>query len=308
MLTPKFTTHADGSDAVLFMHELVGEEDGPTIGLSAAIHGNENAGAQAMLDIYRAVRDMPLKGRILMLPVANARAMAVNHRFTPIDELNLNREFPGDRKGNYTQQLAFAIAAEFLERIDIHIDLHAGTDRPTVDYVYIWTDEKLSRSFGSKILYRPAPDKEGTVFSGTTKSVTIDRRNMPVVVVELGGGIVDQTPYVRRTVDGVLSMLRHLGAIPGDPMSLPKQVVVDEIAGIRPTQAGWLEPLCPPLGEKIRGGELLGRVVSPYSFKTLEEIPAPFDEGIMILSHLSRNLVESGDYGFMVGNLERATD
>ncbi len=40
--TPKFTTHADGSDAVLFMHELVGEQDGPTIGISAAIHGNEN--------------------------------------------------------------------------------------------------------------------------------------------------------------------------------------------------------------------------------------------------------------------------
>jgi hypothetical protein len=84
--------------------------------------------------------------------------------------------------------------------------------------------------------------------------------------------------------------------------------VVDEIAGIRPTQGGWLEPLCPPLGERIGKGELLGRVVSPYSFETLEEIPTPFDNGIMILSHLSRNLVESGDYGFMVGNLERATD
>jgi predicted deacylase len=307
-VTPKFTTHADGSDAVLFMHELVGEQDGPTIGLSAAIHGNENVGAQAMLELYRILEKTPLKGRILMLPVANARAMAVNHRFTPIDELNLNREFPGNRNGNYTQQLAAAITSEFLEKIDVHIDLHAGTDRPTVDYVYIWNDEKLSRSFGSKILYRPAPEKDGTVFTGTTKAVTIDKRKIPAVVIELGGGIVDQQPYVTRTVDGVLNMLRHLGAIPGDVRKPGKQVVVDEIAGIRPTQGGWLEPLCPPLGEVIRKGELLGRVVSPYSFKTLEEIPNPFDEGIMILSHLSRNLVESGDYGFMVGNMARATD
>jgi len=307
-LSPKFTTHADGSDAVLFMQELVGETDGPTIGLSAAIHGNENTGAQAMVDIFRALKDVPLKGRILMLPVANARAMAVNRRFTPIDELNLNREFPGNREGNYTQQLAAAIASEFLEKIDVHIDLHAGTDRPTVDYVYIWNDEKLSRAFGSKILYRPAQGKEGTVFSGTTKSITIDKRNIPAVVIELGGGIVDQTPYVKRTVDGVLNMLRHLGAIPGDVKPAPKQVVVNSIATIRPTQGGWLEPLSPPLGEIIRKGELLGRVVSPYSFKTLEEIPTPFDEGIMILSHLSRNLVESGDYGFMVGDMKGATD
>lgn len=308
MLTPRFTTHADGSDAVLFMHELVGEKDGPTVGLSAAIHGNENTSSQAMLDIFRAVKDLPLKGRILMLPVANARAMAVNHRFTPIDELNLNREFPGNRSGNYTQQLAAAITEEFLEKIDVHIDLHAGTDRPTVDYVYIWTDEALSRAFGSTILYRPAESKEGTVFSGTTKAVTIDKRGIPCVVVELGGGIVDQTPYVKRTVDGVLNMLRHLGVIEGDVQPPPKQVVVNSIATIRPTQAGWLEPLCPPLGERIGKGDLLGRVVSPYSFKTLEEIPTPFDDGIMILSHLSRNLVESGDYGFMVGDMDGAAD
>ena len=47
---PKFTTHADGSDAVMFLHELVGEQDGPTIGISGCIHGNENTGSQAILD------------------------------------------------------------------------------------------------------------------------------------------------------------------------------------------------------------------------------------------------------------------
>src|SRR6218665_2489054 len=135
-LRPKFTTHADGSDAVLFMHELVGETDGPTIGISASIHGNENTGSQAIVDIFRTIKDLPLKGRILLMPVANPRAFAVNHRFTPLDELNLNREFPGDSHGNYTQQLALAINTEFLSKIDAHIDLHSGTDRPTVDYVY----------------------------------------------------------------------------------------------------------------------------------------------------------------------------
>lgn len=307
-LRPKFTTHADGSDAVLFMHELVGETDGPTIGISGSIHGNENAGSQAIVDLFRILKDTPLKGRILLLPVANPRAFAVNHRFTPIDELNLNREFPGNPNGNYTQQLAHAIAAQFLDKIDVHLDLHSGTDRPTVDYVYIWNDEPLSRAFGSKVLYRPAQGKDGTVFSGTTKAVTLDKRGIPVVVVELGGGIVDQTPYVDRTVAGLLNMLRHLGAISGEVKPNPKQVVVNEIAGIRPTQAGWLERCAPDNGELIKKGQLLGRVVSPYDFSVLEEIPTPFGNGIMIMQHLSRNLVESGDYGYMVGNMEGATD
>lgn len=307
-LRPKFTTHADGSDAVLFMHELVGEEDGPTIGISASIHGNENTGSQAVLELFRALKDVPLKGRILLMPVANPYAFAVNERFATIDKVDLNRQFPGSPKGTYSQQLAFAMTRDFLNKIDVHIDLHSGTDRPTVDYVYIWNDERLSRAFGSKVLYRPVENKQGTVFGGTTKSVTIDTRNIPVAVIELGGGIVDQTPYVKQTVDGVLNMLKTLGAIPGDPWTNPKQIVVNELAGIRPSQAGWLEPLAPANGEVIRGGELLGRVVSPYTFEVLEEIPTPFANGIMIMQHLTRNLVASGDYGFMVGNLEGATD
>ncbi|MBB4053335.1 hypothetical protein GGR20_002992 [Devosia subaequoris] len=307
-LRPKFTTNADGSDAVLFMHELVGEEDGPTIGISAAIHGNENTGSQAILELFNLLKDMPIKGRILLLPVANPSAFAVNERYATIDKVDLNRQFPGNPRGTYSQQLAHALTQEFFNVIDVHIDLHSGTDRPTVDYVYIWNDEGLSRAFGSKLLYRPVENKQGTVFGGTTKSVTLDKRNIPVSVIELGGGILDQTPYIRRTVDGVLNMLRFKGAIPGDMAPQPKQIVVNELAGIRPSQGGWLEPLCPANGEVIKGGQLLGRVVSPYNFDVLEEIATPFENGVMIMQHLTRNLVQSGDYGFMVGNLDGATD
>ena len=189
-LRPKFSTHADGSDAVLFIHELVGETDGPTVGISASIHGNENTGSQAILELFRLLKDMPIKGRILLLPVANPRSFAVNHRHNPLDQLNLNREFPGDDRGTYSQQLAFALARDYFDKIDANIDLHSGTDRPTVDYVYIWSDEGLSRAFGSKLLYRPTEGKTGTLYAGTTKTVTIDRRpEMKVVTIELGGGI-----------------------------------------------------------------------------------------------------------------------
>lgn len=302
----KFTNYADGTDAFLTIHEIVGEADGPTIGISGAIHGNEPTGTEVILDLFRLLQATPIKGRILLLPVANPRAYAANRRFTPVDELNLNREFPGDPSGSYTQQLAHAITREFLEKIDVHIDLHSGTDRPTVDYVYIWNDEALSRSFGSKVLYRPSLGKEGTSFAGTTKAVTLDRRGIPVVVVELGGGIVDQSPYVRRGLDGVVNMLRKLGTLRGAVRKPPRQTVVRAIKTIRPTTAGLMETLAPPLGGIIKRGQLLARVVSPYSFEVLEEIATPFAKGIMILSHLSRNLVESGDYGFMVGDMDGA--
>ncbi|MBI1776279.1 MAG: succinylglutamate desuccinylase/aspartoacylase family protein [Proteobacteria bacterium] len=306
IIRPKFTTYADGCEAVLTMHEIVGEADGPTVGISGAIHGNEPTGTEIILDLYRTIKNMRIKGRLLLLPVANPRAFAANRRCTPTDDLNLNREFPGDAKGTYTQQLAAAITGEFLEKIDVHIDFHSGTDRPTVDYVYIWSDEALSRSFGSKVLFRPMAGKEGTVYAGTTKAVTLDRRNIPVVVVELGGGIVDQKPYVERGLAGALNMLRQLGVIEGEVVPPPPQVVVRSIAGVRPTQAGLIENLAPPLGERIRGRAPIFRVISPYTFEVLQEVASPYENGIMIMGHLGRNLVESGDYGYMIGDLEGA--
>ncbi|HEY4203160.1 MAG TPA: succinylglutamate desuccinylase/aspartoacylase family protein [Devosiaceae bacterium] len=308
LIKKKFTVHADGSDANLFIHELIGESDGPTIGVTGCVHGDENTGSQAILDLYRILKDLPIKGRILLLPVVNARAFAANKRNTPVDALNLNREFPGDAKGTFTQQLAVAYTKEFLDQLDIHIDLHSGTDRPTVDYTYIWNDEELSRAFGTKVLYRPEPGKAGTVYAGTSKVVTMDKRDVKVVTVELGGGIVDQTPYTKRVVDGILNILRVRGVIPGEVRPNPKQVVVTELVGIRPTKGGWVEPLSPANGELIKGDQLLGRVVSPYTFEVLEEIPAPFPNGIMVMQHLTRNLVEPGDYGWMVGNIEGSSD
>jgi predicted deacylase len=299
----KFTTMADGTDAVLHIHELAGRAgDGPTVGVSAAIHGNENTSAQIVRALWPVLSTTPLRGRVLLLPVANPRALAVNRRFTPVDELNLNRQFPGDPNGWHTDQLAAAITREFLDEIDVHIDLHAGTDRPTVDYVYILNAEPLSRAFGSRVLYRPKGGVAGTTFTGTTKDVTIDGRGIPSVVVELGGGIVDQTPYVERGVAGVLNVLRATGTLDGDPDPPPPQIVVRGIETIRPTQGGWLETEAPPLGERVVGSQVLGRVISPYTFEELEVIRSPVDRGIMILSHLSRNLVNPGDYGYMVGD------
>lgn len=305
--TPAFTTLADGTQAVLHITDLLGEAPGPVVGISGGIHGDENTGSQAVLELYRILRDMPLKGTVRLLPIANPSAMVARSRFSPLDSRDLNREFPGDASGTYSQQLAAALARDYLGTLDVHIDFHSGTDRPTVDYVYLLNDEGLSRAFGSKILYRPDESKQGTRFNGTTKDVTV-ARGCRAAVIELGGGVVDQGPYVERVVQGTLNQLRYLGVIEGVVASPPRQVVVNEIAGIRPRLGGWVEPLAPPLGEEIMGGAPLFRIVSPYTFEVLDEVTSPFPKGIMIMGHLTRNLVQAGDYGWMVGNLEGATE
>jgi len=291
-----------GVQAELVMHEIVGGRgDGPTIGISACIHGDEEVGAQAVMELARGLDDTQLAGRLLLVPVVNPFSFAAKSRQSPIDDLNLNRVFPGLSRGWFSEQLADLVIREFLGRIDVLIDLHAGGAMPTVDYTYVLNDEALSRAFGTKLLYRPSGGAgTGTVYGGTLSSIARER-GIPTVTTELGGGVIDQAPYVARNHAGLLNMLRQLRALPGAVTVRQDQVVMSRIDIVRPTQGGWLESTCPPLGSPIAEGMTLGRVISPYSFEELEEIRNPVPDGWMVLSHLTRNLVQAGDYGYMVG-------
>jgi hypothetical protein len=93
------------------------------------------------------------------------------------------------------------------------------------------------------------------------------------------------------------------------PVERPaSQTVVTEMAVIRPRVGGVLYPEvgldC--LGRQVAGGTLLGRVVSPYTFETLEEIRQPFERGYMILLRGALTRVNPGDYAYMVGNAATA--
>lgn len=293
---------ANGMEAALHIHEIVGTAgDGPTVGISAAIHGDEQTGPQIVLEFARQLDAAKLKGRLLLLPVANPLSFEARTRHNPVDDLNLNRMFPGGRGGWFSEQLAAAISREFLDKIDVFFDIHAGGHQPTVDYIYIRNAENLSRAFGSKLLYRAKPGVSGTMYEGTAASVT-DKRAVPSVVVELGGGLVDQAPYVARGVAGLNNMLREHKVLDGAPAKPPQQIVMSGIQIIRPSQGGFIEIAHPPLGERVADDALLGRIVSPYTFETLEEIRNPVKGGWMVLSHLTRNLVQPGDYLFMVGH------
>ncbi len=91
--------------------------------------------------------------------------------------------------------------------------------------------------------------------------------------------------------------------LPGDPLPPPPQIVLREIATLRPHHGGLLLPEVTTLGGEVRGGTVLGRVVSPYSCEELEVLRCPFEHGVVVLAHLTANVVEPGIFGYMIGNL-----
>lgn len=295
------THFSNGLPLVLTMHTITGAKPGPVLGISAAVHGDEIIGAEILRRFFGRLNEEELSGTILLLPVANPLAFENLVRNSPLDMNNLNRVFPGMKDGWVTEQIAYTIVNKFLDKLDYYIDLHSGGAQPIVDYVYIQNDEAMSRAFNSPVLYRPAHPYEGT-----TATYTVAKR-IPSVTVEIGGG-PNYEPYVERGVAGIFNVLRYLKMLPGDVVPRPKQTVVTEIGTIRPTQGGLFVPALSfdKVGAILEGETELGRIYNPATFEELEVLRTPYRRNLVILMRGQVEKISSGDYGFMIGNLDTA--
>ncbi len=297
------TTLASGRELFLPLHRLEGRAAGPTLGLSAVVHGDEPLTNEIVRRVLEAVDPAELRGTILAVPVANPLAFEALTRHTPIDQLDMNRNFPGSPNGWLSEQIAHVLATRFVAQLDVHVDLHTGGVFPTVDYVYIFDrSRELSVAFGSTYLFEPPQPYQGTF------AVPAAQKGIPFFTAEVGGGSFLDAHYIEHGVRGVMNVLRQLKMIDCAIIRPAKQTMVTEMAVIRPRVGGVLYPEIglDMLGKEVAGGTLLGRVVSPYSFETLEEIRAPYDRGVMILLRGAMMRVHPGDYGYMVANLATA--
>lgn len=295
------TTLASGHDLFIPLHRLEGATSGPVLGLSAVVHGDEPLTNEVVRRVLTELDPAELRGTLLAVPIANPLAFEALARHTPIDQLDMNRNFPGAPAGWLSEQMAYALATKFVSQLDYHVDLHTGGIYPTVDYVYIFQrSRELSLAFGSRYLFEPSTPYQGTF------AVPAAQKGIPFFTAELGGGSFLDAHYIEHGVRGVRNVLKQLGMLQGDIERPPEQTIVTEMAVVRPRFGGVLYPEVglDMLGKEVAGGTLLGRVVSPYTFETLEEIRAPFQRGVMILLRGAMMRVQPGDYGYMVANLE----
>jgi predicted deacylase len=297
------TTLASGFELFIPLHQLEGRQPGPTLGLSAVVHGDEPLTNEVIRQVLLRIDPAELRGTILAVPIVNTLAFEALTRHTPQDQLDLNRNFPGGPGGWLSEQIAHVVGSQFVSRLDAHVDLHTGGVFPTVDYVYIFDrSRELSMAFGSSFLFEPSNPYPGTF------AIPAREKGIPFFTAELGGGSVLDAHSIEHGVRGVFNVMRQLGMLPGEVERPPRQTIVTEIAVIRPRSGGMLHPEIglDMLGKEVARDTLLGRVISPHTFEVLEEIRCPFERGYMILLRGGLMRVHPGDYGYMVANAATA--
>lgn len=301
-LTVPITTLANGHALALTIHVIQGARPGPTVGISAMIHGDEFEGLLIAREVWQRLEPSQLQGNVWILGVANPLAMEAISRNTPIDMLDMNRLFPGAVDGWLSEQQAYAIAHGFIDHLDFLVDIHCGGTFPWVDYCYVVNDEGLSRAFGSELLYQPAEP-----FPGTTATYA-EKRGVRCMVVEIGGGYQSQSVHVENGVRGVMNQLRYAGVLPGEVERRPGQRLMRAMKVMRPRHGGICVPRRPlNPGQELGAGEALADIVSPYTFEILETMRTPFERNIVVLCRNYQTRIHPGDYAFMMGDASATT-
>jgi hypothetical protein len=277
-----------------------GREPGPTLFVSAALHGDEIIGVEIIRRLLRMAAVKELRGTLLAVPIVNTLAFLHQSRYLP-DRRDLNRSFPGSKSGSLAARLANLFLKEVVDRSDYGIDLHTGAiHRPNLPQIRgdLANAEtlRLCRAFGIPLLLNSSPT-EGTLREYTTK------KGVPVILYESAEALRFDEVCIRIGVQGVLNVLYELGMLErpkGIRKPADEPVVATSSTWVRSPASGVLRSQV-ALGDVVREGQRLGIVGDPLSES---EEPVESTATGVVIGRLELPLVHEGDALFHIARVD----
>ena len=257
--------------------EASGARDGPRACVLAGVHGCEYSSIAAVMQFMRALDVSALAGSIVAVPIVSPTSFVARSPFVvPEDGRNLNRSFPGDPQGSFTEVLADHVFSEFVAGSDVLIDLHGGDMVEALAPFALYDDsatrksaQRLARAFGLRYVVCDTTDTLG----GTT-SAAAAAAGIPGFIAEAGGRGLLEAPEVERHIRGLHSALRAAGVLDGEPDPPPEgQRLVERFLWLRAAGGGWWQPAV-GVGEKVVAGDRLGTLLDGFG-DVVDTITAP---------------------------------
>ncbi len=283
------------------VHVIHGRRKGPTLFLSAAIHGDELNG----IEIIRRVLSLPmvrrLHGTLLAVPVVNVLGVFQQSRYLP-DRRDLNRSFPGSPRGSLAARLADLFMNEIVRHSTHGIDLHTGAvHRSNLPQIRADLDNeetaRLALAFGAPVALnaslRPGSLRDSAAGIG-----------IPILLYEAGEALRFDEVSIRVGVKGIVSAMRELSMLPPRRSSTkppPKPFVARSSSWVRAPGSGVFRAAV-ALGSRVEKNQVLGIVSDPFGSQD-EDVVASF--GGIVIGRTNIPLVHEGEALFHIGRFER---
>lgn len=291
--------------AVLTMPVQVvnGRHAGPTLFVSAAVHGDELNGVEIIRRLLARKLLGRLRGTLLAVPVVNVHGFLDLSRYLP-DRRDLNRSFPGSSKGSVAARLAHRFLNEIVLRSDCGVDLHTGTmHRSNLPQVRACLDEpetaRLARAFGVPVILN-AQLREGSLRRSASEN------GIPMLVYEGGEALRFDEVCIRAGLRGILHVMHELGMLPGVTGRTPRvePIIAQTSRWVRAPFSGIVRARV-HLGQRVTRGQRLAIISDPLGDRQ-ESVPATHSGIVIGRSNLP--LAHEGDALFNVATFEKVTE
>jgi predicted deacylase len=267
---------ADGLGIPYF--DIQGRGDGPRLTVLSGVHGAEYASIAAVREFVRDLDAGAVTGRILVVPVVNVPGFWARAPFVvPADDKNLNRHFPGDPGGTFTEVLAHHVFTTFVLGSDYLVDMHAGDVPESLEPFTIFEESPveaasndLAVAYGLGHIVRQAA--AARTVAGSTCAAAADA-GIPAIIAESGqNGLLDRAA-IDRHVAGLTNLARTVGVLDGEPWPVRDARRHEGWHWLRTDRAGWWQPAV-TVGESVPAGGLLGTVSDVWG-EVFAEVRAP---------------------------------
>lgn len=249
-----------GTEVSLPIEILVGQKPGPTLWLSGALHGDEIVGVEIIRQVLEELDERRLRGVIVAAPVVNVFGFVTGSRYLP-DRRDLNRSFPGSKRGPLASRIARLFIDEIVTVADLGIDYHAGSDdRTNLPQIRGNMDDEETRrlavAFGAPLIIHSKAIK------GTLRETAL-RMGKRVLLFEGGEPRRFSPEAVDAGVHGTMRVLRALEMTDGPaPDSEERPVESRATYWVRATRGGIFR-LETALGRRVAKGDRLGIITGP---------------------------------------------
>ena len=292
-----FSNHMPSNIPVQVIH---GRRDGPTLFVSAAVHGDEIIGVEIVRRLLGSKKLSHLKGTLLCIPVVNTFGFVSHSRYLP-DRRDLNRCFPGAEHSSLAGQLAHVFMKEIVEKSNYGIDLHsAATHRVNLPQIRFnaGSDEvtEMASIFGAPVALE-APLRESSLREAAAKV------GVNVLLYESGEALRFDEYAVRIGVRGILNIMAHIGMISKSKTSrTPAKSIVSQKSKWGRSPAGGIFRGIKTIGDVVTKGDLLGYIADPFG-NNEEEIHSELSG--VIIGRENLPIVNPGDALFHIAIIKK---
>lgn len=249
-----------------------GKRDGPTLFISAAIHGDELNGIEIVSRLIKSPSIKNLRGTLIAIPMVNIYGVLNQSRYLP-DRRDLNRSFPGSRKGSLAGRIARLFLDEVVSKSDYGIDLHTGAiHRSNLPQIRANLNDELTKemakAFGVPVLLN------ADIRDGSLRQAAADE-GARVLLYEAGQALRYDEFSIRAGVKGIISVMRQIGMLNKTKHKGRKiePFIAQQSGWVRANESGFVLHKA-QLGDHVEKGDTLATISNPFG-EPLDSIISP---------------------------------